>query len=234
MPREVLGIVREVFGESQESVGRVSSDCSQDFSGWHVRDFSAFRGNERSAWRFSDRNVSETPSGHGRPRLQVIRKLARLTALFLFRARTQTTPNFRENFRVSPRTIFVGRGEKGHTFSFTKKRPVLPRADFVLTKDPKWPYEEQFCGKKDREGSCNKAAGGGAFARTKSALSRMGHFLSVKLKVWGWAPSPLSGHHSLFSIHAPFPQVFWRSFTGSFRNKNAEFTQSLLCSLFTI
>ena len=40
-----------------------------------------------------------------------------------------------------------------------RKRPVLLRADFVLTKDPKWPYEGQFCGKIDREGSCGKAAG---------------------------------------------------------------------------
>ena len=41
-----------------------------------------------------------------------------------------------------------------------RKRRVLLRADFVLTKDPKWPYEGQFCGKLDREGSCSKAAGG--------------------------------------------------------------------------
>ena len=35
------------------------------------------------------------------------------------------------------------------------------------------------------------------------------------------------------SVHVLFPQVFRRSFTGSFRNENSEFTQSLLCSLFT-
>ena len=38
--------------------------------------------------------------------------------------------------------------------------PVLLRADFVLTKDPKRPYEGEFCGKIDREGSCSRAAGG--------------------------------------------------------------------------
>ena len=43
--------------------------------------------------------------------------------------------------------------------------------------------------------------------------------------------SVLSGHHSLFSVHMLFPQVR-HSFTGSFRNENAEFTESLLCSLF--
>ena len=32
--------------------------------------------------------------------------------------------------------------------------------EFVLMKDPKWPYKGQFCGKIDREGSCSKAAGG--------------------------------------------------------------------------
>ena len=47
-----------------------------------------------------------------------------------------------------------------HTFSFTKKWPVLLRADSILTKDPTWPYDGQFCGKIDREGSCSKAAGG--------------------------------------------------------------------------
>ena len=47
-----------------------------------------------------------------------------------------------------------------HTFGFTEKRPVLLRADFVLTKDPKWPYKGQFRGKIDMEGSSSKAAGG--------------------------------------------------------------------------
>ena len=33
------------------------------------------------------------------------------------------------------------------------------RADFVLTKDPQWPYERQVCGKMHREGSRFKTAG---------------------------------------------------------------------------
>ena len=48
----------------------------------------------------------------------------------------------------------------------------------------------------------------------------------------------LSGHHSLFTVRVQFPQVLGiRSvsfFFGFLRNENAEFTQSLLCSLFTI
>ena len=35
-----------------------------------------------------------------------------------------------------------------------RKEPVLLSADFVPTKDPKSPYEGQFCGELDREGSC--------------------------------------------------------------------------------
>ena len=41
-----------------------------------------------------------------------------------------------------------------------RKRPVLLRANFVLTKDRKRPYYGHFCGKLHREGSCSKAAGG--------------------------------------------------------------------------
>ena len=41
-----------------------------------------------------------------------------------------------------------------------RKRPVLLRADLVLTKDRKRPYYGHFCGKMHREGSCSKAAGG--------------------------------------------------------------------------
>ena len=41
-----------------------------------------------------------------------------------------------------------------------RKRPVLLRANFVLTKDRKRPYYRHFCGKMHREGSCSKAAGG--------------------------------------------------------------------------
>ena len=41
-----------------------------------------------------------------------------------------------------------------------RKRPVLLRANFVLTKDRKRPYYGHFRGKMHREGSCSKAAGG--------------------------------------------------------------------------
>ena len=51
-----------------------------------------------------------------------------------------------------------------HTFSFTKKTARFTkgrfRPSFLLMKDPKGPYEGQFCGKTDREGSCSKAARG--------------------------------------------------------------------------
>ena len=53
-------------------------------------------------------------------------------------------------------------------------------------------------------------------------------------------PSIRSGFWNLVAIihFSPFTccfhRFFWRSFTGSFHNENAEFTQSLLCSPFTI
>ena len=40
-----------------------------------------------------------------------------------------------------------------------RKQRVLLREDFVLTQDPKSPYEEQLCEIIDREGACSKAAG---------------------------------------------------------------------------
>ena len=55
------------------------------------------------------------------------------------------------------------RGEKTPTpkiSALLRKRPVLLRANFVLTKDRKPPYYRHFCGKTHREGSCSKAAGG--------------------------------------------------------------------------
>ena len=57
----------------------------------------------------------------------------------------------------------VERGEKTPTpkiSALLRKQPVLLRANFVLTKDRKWPYYGHFCGKIHREGSCSKAAGG--------------------------------------------------------------------------
>ena len=59
--------------------------------------------------------------------------------------------------------IFFERGGKTPTpkiSALLRKRPVLLRANFVLTKDRKRPYYGHFCGKIHREGSCSKAAGG--------------------------------------------------------------------------
>ena len=55
------------------------------------------------------------------------------------------------------------RGEKTPTpkiAALLRKRPILLRANFVLTKDRKRPYYGHFCGKIHTEGSCSKAAGG--------------------------------------------------------------------------
>ena len=64
------------------------------------------------------------------------------------------------------------RGEKTPTpkiSALLRKRPVLLRANFVVTKDRKWPvvttdrkwpYYRYLCAKLHREGSCSKAAGG--------------------------------------------------------------------------
>ena len=53
-----------------------------------------------------------------------------------------------------------GKGPHPQDFSLTKKRLVLLRAYFVLSKDRKRPYYRHFCGKMHKEGSCSKAAGG--------------------------------------------------------------------------
>ena len=56
-----------------------------------------------------------------------------------------------------------GRGEKApapQISALLRRRPVLLRANVVLTKDRKRPYYGHFCGKMHREGSCSKAAGG--------------------------------------------------------------------------
>ena len=42
----------------------------------------------------------------------------------------------------------------------------------------------------------------------------------------------ISGHDSLFSVHVLFPQVSLAFIHGFFRNDNADFIESLLCSLF--
>ena len=59
--------------------------------------------------------------------------------------------------------VLLERGEKTPTPNISallRKRPVLLRANFVLTKDRKRPYYGHFCGKTHKEGSCSKAAGG--------------------------------------------------------------------------
>ena len=58
----------------------------------------------------------------------------------------------------------------------------------------------------------------------------------------GWRPETyflagrlarkLTGHHSLFSVHVLFPQVFWCSFTGFFRKENAKtHTITRMCTI---
>ena len=84
-------------------------------------------------------------------------------------------PYFNRYFLGGSRTLLVPyfkssgfwglfeRGEKTPTpkiSTLLRKRPVLLRANFVLTKDRKRPYYRHFCGKMHREGSCSKAAGG--------------------------------------------------------------------------
>ena len=54
------------------------------------------------------------------------------------------------------------------------KRPVLLRANFVLTKDWKRPYYGHFCGKMHSEGSFSKVAGGSLVKSRCWILS------------WGW------------------------------------------------
>ena len=82
-----------------------------------------------------------------------------------------TGPKYRTRARVTKivepplgsRPPSIGRGEKAPTPKISgllRKRPVLLRANFVLTKDRKRPYYGHFCGKIHRERSCSKAAGG--------------------------------------------------------------------------
>ena len=57
----------------------------------------------------------------------------------------------------------VERGAKTPTpkiSALLRKRPVLIRTNFILTKDRKRPYYGHFCGKIHRKGSSSKAAGG--------------------------------------------------------------------------
>ena len=62
--------------------------------------------------------------------------------------------------QVFPLLIFPQQEFFGSYSVLLGKRPVLLRADFVLTKDPRWPCEGQIGGKIDTEGSCGKAAWG--------------------------------------------------------------------------
>ena len=70
----------------------------------------------------------------------------------------------RQDMRMSGSIVigFIERGGKTPTpkiSALLRKRPVLLRANFVLTKDRKRPYYGHFCGKMHREGACSKAAG---------------------------------------------------------------------------
>ena len=48
----------------------------------------------------------------------------------------------------------------GINLHFNFPASTVLRPDFVLTEELKPPYEGQFCGKLNREGSCCKAVGG--------------------------------------------------------------------------
>ena len=70
--------------------------------------------------------------------------------------------SFLASYKQKTRKRRFGRGEKTPTpkiAALLRKRPVLLRANFVLTKDRKRPYYRYFCGKVHREGSCSIAAG---------------------------------------------------------------------------
>ena len=80
--------------------------------------------------------------------------------------------------------LIVPRGGKTPTpkiSALVRKRPVLLRANFVLTKDRKRPYYRQFCDKIHREGSCSKAAG---------VLSKV-QMLNLVLGVGVFSPLPI-------------------------------------------
>ena len=78
-----------------------------------------------------------------------------------------------------------------HTFSLTKRMVCFTKADFVLTRDPKWPYEGQFCGKINT-GRRLAVKRPGSLVRTKSALRTRGQFLSKAESVGVGAFFPLS------------------------------------------
>ena len=65
-----------------------------------------------------------------------------------------------------PRTpspeLFEGEGKTPtpKISALLRKRPVLLKTIFILTKDPRTALLQTFCGKIQREGSCSKAAGG--------------------------------------------------------------------------
>ena len=83
-----------------------------------------------------------------------------LSSVWFARASPDKTQNVLESTQGS---ASLGREEKTPTpriSALLGKRPVLLRANFVLTKDRKRPYYGHFCGKMHREGSCSKAAGG--------------------------------------------------------------------------
>ena len=64
--------------------------------------------------------------------------------------------------------LLFGRGEKTPTpkiSALLRKRPILLRASFVLTKDRKRPYYGHFCGKMHR--------GGGLVVKRPGVLSKV-------------------------------------------------------------
>ena len=85
----------------------------------------------------------------------------------------------------------IGTGEKALTSTLSallRKRPVLLRADFVLTKDPPPLYCKTPPCLVYHKIALRKAILG----PSKSALSNTGRSLSKKLQVWGyWPLSPL-------------------------------------------
>ena len=77
--------------------------------------------------------------------------------------------------------VCVERGEK--TPALLRKRPVLLRANFFLTKDRKRPYYGHFCGKIHREGSSSKAARGLSKVQMLNLVLGLGVF-SLTPRLW--------------------------------------------------
>ena len=84
------------------------------------------------------------------------------------------------------------RGEKTPTpkiSALLRKRPVLLRANFGLTKERKRPYYGHFCGKMHKKGSCGKAAGG-HYESPDAESSLGGGGLFPSFNIWFWLQIP--------------------------------------------